>query len=84
MEAFFASLDFTVFPAYGLLALAIFLVLTGKLQWHKVADDWRDAYLKSEEANKELRAQNSELIEAGRTTTKVVSALRKAGGGDKT
>lgn len=79
MEAFFASLDFTAFPAYGLLALAVFLVLSGKLQWHKIADDWRDAYRKSEEAGRVKDAQITELLELSRTTTQ---ALRSLPGGD--
>ncbi len=66
----------------GLLTLAILMILTGRLVPRRAVDDWRDAYLKSEEANGELRKQNSALIEASKTTTRVVKALPDVGGGD--
>lgn len=67
----------------ALLTFAIYRILTGKLVPRQAVDDWRNAYLKSEEANALLLQQNSALIEASKTTTRIVNALPEVGGDPK-
>lgn len=42
----------------------------------KERDDWRNAFLKSDEARQELVGQNSELIDGAKTTNRLMESLR--------
>lgn len=64
---------------WGLTGFTVILILTGKLVWHTQSDRWFQAWEKSQTTNHELLKQNSQLIEAGRTTTRVIEALPKVG-----
>lgn len=64
----------------GIVVLVIVLILTGKLQWHSVADKWEAAWNRMDTANRELLKQNGDLIRATQTTVKVISALPEVGG----
>lgn len=88
MEAFLSSLNaFSTFPAYGLLALVVLMILTGKINPKSYADDikadrdnWRAAYEKSEEGSKVKDAQITELLEVSKTVTHLIHSLP---GGDR-
>lgn len=71
----------------GIVTYIIFAILTGRL-YPKSAmdaertekDNWKSAYFKSDAANRILMDQNSDLIDANRTSQKVISSLPSVGG----
>ena len=78
----FIGLPAEVWAPSGLLAVAILLLLFGKL-WtnaayqQKVAEceKWEKAYAESEAGRKEANAQAKELLEQGKTTHAIVVAM---------
>lgn len=70
----------------GMLGLAIYLILTGRLWPRNTVDElltqarsetqvWRDAYEKSETARTEQGAQLAELVEHSRVTIQLLRGL---------
>lgn len=57
--------------AGGLLFLAVFLILTGRLVPRKEMEYWRDAFF-------EQQAQTRELVEAGKVTQDVLRGIEQA------
>lgn len=77
MENFLAHLDFTNFPAYGLIATVILMVLTGRLVPRSTLEDQKEATAKEHKAFLELLEQNAQLVRVLTTTEKVIDSLPK-------
>lgn len=75
ITGFLAMLHFDQIAYAGIVTYIIFRILTGRLVPRKSLEDWRTAYMESELANRELLRQNGLLIDASKTTTKVVASL---------
>lgn len=77
------ALDLQAVAYPGLITLMIILIFRGWLHTDRncQASKWEKAHHEMAEANKELMAQNTKLIEAGRTTQRVVQAIPEVGGG---
>ena len=82
MDIVLESLNLPSFPAYGLLALVVFMILTGKLNPKSYADEiradrdaWKTAYNKSEEGSRLKDSQISELLEVSKTVRHLVRSL---------
>lgn len=76
--------------AIGLLALVFLFVLTGRLiprKTHEDAladrDNWRGAYLQSEEARRLEHEQTGELLEMARLGGNILTALPRPGADDE-
>lgn len=63
----------------AIVLVTIFLILTGKLQWHTEKERWFKAWEKSDEANRALVRQNSDLVDANKTAARVIEALPRVG-----
>jgi len=74
-----ATLDYSAFPAWGIVTLTVILILTGKLRWHADARELRDANAKLLEANTLLVKQNVELAQAATTSATALKAKLKDG-----
>lgn len=77
---FLAGLRITEIGASGLLVLTVLMILTGKLVPRSVADVWRQAYLKSEEASHVKDETIAELVRANSVGVRVLDSLPPAGG----
>lgn len=71
----------------GIVVIIIFAILTDRLVTRRRLDeareernDWKAAYMASDQANRLLMQQNSDLIDGARTTIKVVEAIPSIGG----
>lgn len=75
ITGFLASLQYDQIAYAGVVTFIIFQILTGRLVPRKSLENWRAAYLASEKANHELLRQNGLLIDASKTTAKLVDSL---------
>lgn len=80
--SFLSSFNLIDAGSTGLLALVIVMILMGKLVPKSVADAWKDAYHRSEEAGQVKDDQISRLVASTSVTARVLDALPKASGGD--
>lgn len=71
----------------GIVVIIIFAILTDRLVTRRRLDeareernDWKAAYMASDQANRLLIQQNSDLVDGARTTIKVVEAIPRLGG----
>lgn len=86
-SAYLAALELDQLPLIGMVAFAVWAILTGRLYSRNAVeelrgdrDDWKQAYRSEAKANRILLNQNSELMRGLKTTEKVVSALPEVGG----
>jgi hypothetical protein len=79
---FITGLRVTEVGASGLLVIVVLMILTGRLVPKSVADGWRNAYLKSEEASRVKDETINELVGANRVSMRVLDALPPAKGGE--
>jgi hypothetical protein len=69
------SIPWPQLGAGGLLALAISLILTGRLVPRRISDKWEMAYREERALNRELTGQLAELTELGHTTLTLLQAI---------
>lgn len=82
-----ATVKLDTLPLAGIVTVIVGMILTGRLYSGRAydalraeRDSWKTAYFKSDEANRVLMDQNTELIRAGRTTEHLVRSLPEVGG----
>lgn len=86
-SAFLSVLKLDQIAYAGIVVIIIFAILTDRLVTRRRLDeareernDWKAAYMASDQANRVLMQQNSDLIDGARTTIKVVEAIPGLGG----
>lgn len=81
-EFFGAVAQFSDIGATGLLVVVVVLILTGRLVPRSVSNDWRTAFLKSQEAHAVKDRIISDMAEAGIVSAKALDALPTPDGGE--
>lgn len=86
-QEFLASIKLDQVALAGIVTYIIYAILTGRLYSRAAVDeirgerdDWKTAFFKSDQANHILTDQVSDLIDANRTSQKVISSLPHVGG----
>lgn len=80
MDAFFGTLDLSTFPAYGLLALTVWMILTGRLVPRATAQKWEAVADKKQETIDKQAEQIGTLLEVAHTAQHMFKSLPPAGG----
>lgn len=80
LDPVFSALDLTAFPAYGLLALTVWMILTGRLVPRATAQAWEKVADKKQETIDKQAAQIDKLLEVAHTAQHVFKSLPAAGG----
>jgi hypothetical protein len=70
-----AAIPWPQLGAGGLLAIAVAMILTGRLVPRSVSDKWEAAYREEKALAREQAAQNNELIEMGHTTVALLRSI---------
>lgn len=76
-----ANLNLLDLGASGLLVLVVLMILTGRLVPKSVADVWRTAHAKSEEASRQKDSIIAKLVEANTVGVRVLDSLPSASPG---
>jgi hypothetical protein len=89
-SSFVSGIQFDQIAYAGIVTFIIFSILTGRLYSRKAVDeirqerdDWKQAAQDEKKANQMLLKQNGDLIDAGRTTERVIRSLPDVGGDPK-
>lgn len=80
---FVSSVSIVDLGSTGLLAVTVWMILTGRLVPRSVSDAWRTAYEKEREARQEKDKQVSLLAGSASVSAKVLDALPLTTGGER-
>ena len=79
---FFSTLNVLELGASGLVTVIVVMILTGRLVPKSVADAWKTAYFKSQDAHAAKDAVISQFAEAGIVTARALDSLPQPQGGE--